>query len=188
MITFCFSDNSHQSKLDFDVGEFFMFGSPLALVLAYRRISSFNDKMCANAPKPNINQIYNLFHPTDPVAARLEPLISARFSLLPPVNVARYQKYPLGNGQPYHLRKPFFTVYYLPNSYNRTFYRSYWLILNVLSSVESIQSNPQLFADGLNVPNVQIAHLRRLSEISIQSTMSGIIETVPLQTVSACTY
>lgn len=39
------------------------------------------------------------------MAARLEPLLSARFSILPPVNIARYAKYPLGNGQPYHLRK-----------------------------------------------------------------------------------
>jgi hypothetical protein len=52
-----------------------------------------------------VQQVYNLFHPTDPVAARLEPLLSARFSMLPPVNVARYQKYPLGDGQPYHLCK-----------------------------------------------------------------------------------
>lgn len=55
--------------------------------------------------RPSCLQVYNLFHPTDPVAARLEPLLSARFSILPPVNVARYAKYPLGNGQPYHLRK-----------------------------------------------------------------------------------
>lgn len=52
-----------------------------------------------NVVRPLVNQVYNLFHPTDPVAARLEPIISAKFSLLTPVNVARYQKYPLGNGQ-----------------------------------------------------------------------------------------
>lgn len=80
-----------------------MFGSPLAVVLAYRKISLGGDKS-SNIQRPLVNQVYNLFHPTDPVAARLEPLISARFSLLPPVIVARYQKYPLGNGQPYHLR------------------------------------------------------------------------------------
>jgi len=86
------------------VGDFFTFGSPLALVLAYRKIAASNDKN-SFIPRPLVNQMYNLFHPTDPVAARLEPLISARFSLIPPVNIARYQKYPLGNGQPYHLRK-----------------------------------------------------------------------------------
>nr|XP_012152055.1 PREDICTED: protein retinal degeneration B isoform X2 [Megachile rotundata] len=142
------SEMSH-CKLDFEVGEFFMFGSPLALVLAYRKISSSSDKT-SNIKRPLVNQLYNLFHPTDPVAARLEPLISAKFSLLPPVNVARYQKYPLGNGQPYHL-------------------------------LETIQSNPQLFSDGLNMP---MSHLRRLSDISIHSTMSGMVEIVPLQLVS----
>ena len=28
----------------------------------------------------------------------MEPLLSARFSQVPPVNVARYQKYPMGDG------------------------------------------------------------------------------------------
>lgn len=55
--------------------------------------------------RPSVQQVYNLFHPTDPVSARIEPLLSARFSMLPPVNVSRYQKYPLGDGQPYHLCK-----------------------------------------------------------------------------------
>nr|XP_033321722.1 protein retinal degeneration B isoform X3 [Megalopta genalis] len=132
------------SKLDFDVGEFFMFGSPLALVLAYRKISAGGDKN-SNTKRPSVNQLYNLFHPTDPVAARLEPLISARFSLLPPVNVARYQKYPLGNGQPYHL-------------------------------LETIQSNAQLFTD------MPVAHIRRLSDISIHSTMSGMVENIQVVT------
>jgi len=49
--------------------------------------------------------------------------------------------------------------------------------------VETIQTNPQLFADGLNIPNLQF--LRRLSDISLQSTMSGIIDNVPLQAVTA---
>ncbi|KZC13276.1 Protein retinal degeneration B [Dufourea novaeangliae] len=148
------SDFQH-SKLDFEVGDFFMFGSPLALVLAYRKISTSSDKN-SNINRPLVNQVYNLFHPTDPVAARLEPLISARFSLIPPVNVARYQKYPLGNGQPYHL-------------------------------LETIQSNPQLFTDGLNIPNMSMSHIRRLSDISIHSTMSGMVENVPLQVVSNLT-
>jgi len=81
-----------------------MFGSPLALVLAYRKITASSDRN-SFIPRPLVNQVYNLFHPTEPVAARLEPLISARFSLIAPVNIAEYGKYPLGNGQPYHLRK-----------------------------------------------------------------------------------
>lgn len=103
-IFFLCSDHSQQCKLEFEVSEFFMFGSPLGLVLSYRKISS-NDDKSSNIPRPAVNHVYNMFHPTEPVAARLEPLISARFSLLPPVNVARYQKYPLGNGLPCHLRE-----------------------------------------------------------------------------------
>jgi hypothetical protein len=38
----CCSD--HQCRLEFEVSDFFMFGSPLALVLAYRKISSPDDK------------------------------------------------------------------------------------------------------------------------------------------------
>ncbi|XP_018341092.1 PREDICTED: protein retinal degeneration B isoform X1 [Trachymyrmex septentrionalis] len=147
------SSGTNDNKLDFEVGDFFMFGSPLALVLAYRKITASSDRN-SFIPRPLVNQVYNLFHPTEPVAARLEPLISARFSLIAPVNIAEYGKYPLGNGQPYHL-------------------------------LETIQTNPQLYADGLNVPNFQMSHLRRLSDISLQSTMSGIIDNVPLQAVSA---
>lgn len=42
------SSTSEQIKLEFEVADFFMFGSPLALVLAYRKISSQDDKssMC----------------------------------------------------------------------------------------------------------------------------------------------
>ena len=49
-------------------------------------------------PRPPVLQLYNLFHPSDPIACRIEPLLSARFSQVPPINVARYQKYPMGDG------------------------------------------------------------------------------------------
>ncbi|KAG5874802.1 hypothetical protein JTB14_012438 [Gonioctena quinquepunctata] len=139
------SDQSGQIKLEFDVTDFFMFGSPLALVLAYRKISSQEEKT-NNITRPACLQVYNMFHPTDPVAARLEPLLSARFSILPPVNIPRYAKYPLGNGQPYHL-------------------------------LEILQTNPQMFSDSLQP--------RRLSEVSIQSTVSGLIDNIPLQAINA---
>lgn len=127
-------------KLDFEVGDFFMFGSPLSIVLASRRLT--DSKL--GATRPHCHQLYNLFHPTDPISARLEPLISARFSMLPPINIPRYAKYPLGNGQPYHL-------------------------------LELIQTCPHMFSDGP----------RRLSDASIQSNHSGLIDNVPLTTINA---
>ncbi|KAL1140219.1 hypothetical protein AAG570_000151 [Ranatra chinensis] len=143
------SEHGNLVKLDFEVSELFMFGSPLSLVLAFRKISSSEDRQSA-INRPAVNQVYNLFHPTDPMAARLEPLISARFSLLPPVNIPRYQKYPLGSGQPYHL-------------------------------LETVQSNPQIFSEGQSA-NI---HNRRLSEVSIQSTVSGVIDSLPLQMINS---
>ncbi len=74
---------------DFEVSDFFVFGSPLALVLAYRKILLGGvDGACA-IPRPPVQQVYNLFHPTDPLACRMEPLLSARFSRVPPINVPR---------------------------------------------------------------------------------------------------
>ncbi|XP_016974661.1 protein retinal degeneration B isoform X1 [Drosophila rhopaloa] len=139
------SSDSRATKLDFEVCDFFMFGSPLSVVLAARKL---HDAKAALA-RPNCHQVYNLFHPTDPIASRLEPLLSARFSILAPVNVPRYAKYPLGNGQPLHL-------------------------------LEVIQSHPQHFNDGNN-----LLAGRRLSDASMQSTISGLIENVSLSTIHA---
>lgn len=48
--------------------------------------------------RPACQQVYNLFHPADPSACRLEPLLERKFHLLPPFNVPRYQRFPLGDG------------------------------------------------------------------------------------------
>ncbi|KAI1881975.1 hypothetical protein AGOR_G00245720 [Albula goreensis] len=48
--------------------------------------------------RPACQQVYNLFHPADPSASRLEPLLEKKFHLLPPFSVPRYQRFPLGDG------------------------------------------------------------------------------------------
>nr|CAG4636761.1 EOG090X00NX [Ceriodaphnia reticulata] len=86
--------------LDFEVGDCFLLGSPLALVLAFRKWShSHGEDSRACWPRPHCHGIYNLFHLMDPLAARLEPLLSARFANTRPVSVPRYQRYPLGDGK-----------------------------------------------------------------------------------------
>ncbi|XP_063951970.1 protein retinal degeneration B-like [Lytechinus pictus] len=84
-------------KVEFEVTHFFMFGSPLGLVLAYRR--SLQDFRPTLPLKPACSQLYNLFHRTDPSAARLEPLLHSKFSVVTPFSVERYQKYPMGDGR-----------------------------------------------------------------------------------------
>uniref|UniRef100_A0A3Q2DJU9 Phosphatidylinositol transfer protein membrane associated 2 n=1 Tax=Cyprinodon variegatus TaxID=28743 RepID=A0A3Q2DJU9_CYPVA len=74
-------DGSSLGKFDFEVADVFLFGSPLVAQL-----------------RPACQQVYNLFHPADPSASRLEPLLERKFHLLPPFSVPRYQRFPLGDG------------------------------------------------------------------------------------------
>ncbi|XP_028851443.1 membrane-associated phosphatidylinositol transfer protein 2-like isoform X5 [Denticeps clupeoides] len=83
-------------KFDFDVSDFFLFGSPLGLVLALRKTAV--PALDVAQHRPACQQVYNLFHPADPSASRLEPLLEKKFHLLPPISVPRYQRFPLGDG------------------------------------------------------------------------------------------
>ncbi|XP_056002501.1 protein retinal degeneration B-like isoform X4 [Ostrea edulis] len=87
-------------KLDFEVSEFFMLGSPLGLVLAYRRMVMGDE---SPPQSPLCNQVYNLFHSSDPSAVRLEPLVHDSFKHISPVKISRYNKFPLGDGEPIHV-------------------------------------------------------------------------------------
>uniref|UniRef100_A0A669C7Z4 Phosphatidylinositol transfer protein membrane associated 2 n=1 Tax=Oreochromis niloticus TaxID=8128 RepID=A0A669C7Z4_ORENI len=83
-------------KFEFEVTDFFLFGSPLGLVLALRK--TVVPTLDVSALRPACQQVYNMFHPADPSASRLEPLLDKRFYLLPPFSVPRYQRFPLGDG------------------------------------------------------------------------------------------
>ena len=72
------------SHFHFDVGHFFLLGSPLPIVLAYRQAAGQGPH-----PRPNCVQVYNLFHPGNPVVARLEPLLVTATHQIPPVNIPR---------------------------------------------------------------------------------------------------
>ncbi|XP_072290148.1 membrane-associated phosphatidylinositol transfer protein 2-like isoform X2 [Eucyclogobius newberryi] len=89
-------DGTALGKFDFEVTDFFLFGSPLGLVLALRK--TVIPMMDVAQLRPACQQVYNLFHPADPSASRLEPLLEKKFHLLPPFNVPRYQRFPLGDG------------------------------------------------------------------------------------------
>ncbi|XP_034094117.1 membrane-associated phosphatidylinositol transfer protein 2-like isoform X6 [Gymnodraco acuticeps] len=89
-------DGSSLGRFDFEVSDFFLFGSPLGLVLALRK--TVIPLLDVAQLRPACQQVYNLFHPADPSASRLEPLLERKFHLLPPFNVPRYQRFPLGDG------------------------------------------------------------------------------------------
>ncbi|XP_062814691.1 membrane-associated phosphatidylinositol transfer protein 2 isoform X4 [Anolis carolinensis] len=89
-------DGGNVGKFEFEITDFFLFGSPLGLVLALRKtvIPTLNIFQL----RPACQQVYNLFHPADPSASRLEPLLEKKFHILPPFNIPRYQRFPLGDG------------------------------------------------------------------------------------------
>ncbi|XP_037694004.1 membrane-associated phosphatidylinositol transfer protein 1 isoform X2 [Choloepus didactylus] len=83
------------ARLDFKVSGFFLFGSPLGLVLALRK--TVMPALEVAQMRPACEQIYNLFHAADPCASRLEPLLAPKFQAIAPLAVPRYQKFPLGD-------------------------------------------------------------------------------------------
>ncbi|XP_054145060.1 membrane-associated phosphatidylinositol transfer protein 2 isoform X3 [Melozone crissalis] len=89
-------DGGNIGKFDFEITDFFLFGSPLGLVLALRK--TVIPALDIFQLRPACQQVYNLFHPADPSASRLEPLLERKFYLLPPFNIPRYQRFPLGDG------------------------------------------------------------------------------------------
>ncbi|XP_055214254.1 membrane-associated phosphatidylinositol transfer protein 2 isoform X7 [Gorilla gorilla gorilla] len=83
-------------RFDFEITDLFLFGCPLGLVLALRK--TVIPALDVFQLRPACQQVYNLFHPADPSASRLEPLLERRFHALPPFSIPRYQRYPLGDG------------------------------------------------------------------------------------------
>ncbi|KAJ3606799.1 hypothetical protein NHX12_026318 [Muraenolepis orangiensis] len=74
--------------LKFKVENFFCMGSPLAVFLALRGIRpGIQDTQEHILPKSICQRLFNIFHPTDPVAYRLEPLVLKHYSNVAPVQI-----------------------------------------------------------------------------------------------------
>ncbi|XP_043929501.1 phospholipase DDHD1 [Protopterus annectens] len=85
------SQMTKQPALKFKVENFFCMGSPLAVFLALRGIRPGNN--CSQdhiLPKTVCKRLFNIFHPTDPVAYRLEPLILKHYSSVAAVQIHWY--------------------------------------------------------------------------------------------------
>ncbi|KAL3049393.1 hypothetical protein OYC64_008784 [Pagothenia borchgrevinki] len=88
LLTLEASKTPARPSLKFNVENFFCMGSPLAVFLALRGIrpgtSCHQDHIL---PTSICSRLFNVFHPTDPVAYRLEPLILKHFSNVSPVQI-----------------------------------------------------------------------------------------------------
>eukprot|EP00127_Corallochytrium_limacisporum_P002030 Clim_evm18s99 gene=Clim_evmTU18s99 len=83
--------------LDFEVDCFFMLGSPLGVFLLLRdhRIGPPGTGSTGHAGQsvmPKCRRFYNVFHPYDPVAYRIEPIIEPSMAKLKPQNIPFYKK------------------------------------------------------------------------------------------------
>ncbi|NWX23128.1 PITM2 protein, partial [Aegotheles bennettii] len=140
-------DGGNIGKFEFEITDFFLFGSPLGLVLALRK--TVIPALDIFQLRPACQQVYNLFHPADPSASRLEPLLERKFYLLPPFNVPRYQRFPLGDG----------------NSA---------VLADVVQSHGAVFVESSSLSTPISAP--QFRGFRRASEISIASQVSGMAD------------
>uniref|UniRef100_A0A672L3T7 Phospholipase DDHD1-like n=1 Tax=Sinocyclocheilus grahami TaxID=75366 RepID=A0A672L3T7_SINGR len=85
------SSSRPSPALKFKVENFFCMGSPLAVFLALRGVCpGTNGTQDHILPKSICQRLFNIFHPTDPVAYRLEPLFLKHYSNVAPVQIHWY--------------------------------------------------------------------------------------------------
>ncbi|KAM9735785.1 LOW QUALITY PROTEIN: membrane-associated phosphatidylinositol transfer protein 2-like [Menidia menidia] len=180
-------------KFDFEVTDFFLFGSPLGLVLALRK--TVVPSLDVSALRPACQQVYNLFHPADPSASRLEPLLDKRFHLLPPFVIPRYQRFPLGDGHSALLMETVqsnpqllmeagavMSQRCLDNAVSETSIPVpvlNWPSSHLHAETDSLQSNILVDGPCAAPPSPGVPHLRcsrRASEVSIASQVSGLAD------------
>ncbi|KAI3450171.1 hypothetical protein Pfo_006836 [Paulownia fortunei] len=82
------------TKLEFKVDTFFAVGSPLGVFLSLRNVrigigkgKEYWKEININEEMPACRQMFNIFHPFDPVAYRIEPLICKEFMHKLPVTI-----------------------------------------------------------------------------------------------------
>uniref|UniRef100_A0A671VNG8 Phosphatidylinositol transfer protein membrane associated 2 n=1 Tax=Sparus aurata TaxID=8175 RepID=A0A671VNG8_SPAAU len=153
-------------KFDFEVTDFFLFGSPLGLVLALRK--TVVPSLDVSALRPACQQVYNLFHPADPSASRLEPLLDKRFHLLPPFSVPRYQRFPLGDGHSALLADSLHSHIFVDGQYpSSTSPGVPHLRFNRRASEASLASQVSGLADSYTASNIATSKSSLLSQLAL---------------------
>ncbi|EPX74816.1 phospholipase [Schizosaccharomyces octosporus yFS286] len=100
-------------QLDFPVNNFFTLGSPLGLFQMLngkriagptprsgiaRSVSCSENHVDSTVSVLRCNNFYNIFHPTDPISYRVEPLIVKNMSHLKPQSIPHFRPYSNENG------------------------------------------------------------------------------------------
>ena len=92
------SENVSSYGLDFQVTNFFALGSPLGIFITLKYLKSYEfgvehdvDHLGNFFVLPKCQNMYNIFHPYDPVGYRIEPCIAVRFKENQPELVAYHK-------------------------------------------------------------------------------------------------
>jgi len=79
--------NLDYPRLNFEVENYFAFGSPIGVFLTLRQQEKLNPAW------PSCRHFYNLYHSNDPIAYRIEPLLNNDYTTIKPVIVSSiYEK------------------------------------------------------------------------------------------------
>jgi hypothetical protein len=73
--------------LNFKPSCFFALGSPIAMFLTIRGVKNIGHDFRL----PTCRKMYNIFHPFDPVAYRIEPLVNADYAQLQPITLPHHK-------------------------------------------------------------------------------------------------
>jgi len=81
------SSGCNSPKLEFEVEIAFMLGSPIPVFLMIR---NQQEPLCQDFVLPGCRRVFNIFHPFDPVAYRMEPLIDPRNADIEPKIISHW--------------------------------------------------------------------------------------------------
>ncbi|XP_072401770.1 triacylglycerol hydrolase DDHD2 isoform X2 [Diabrotica undecimpunctata] len=77
----------HYTRLNFEPKNFFALGSPIGMFVIVRGLDTLGE----NFSLPTCPAFYNIFHPYDPIAYRIESLINPEFAKLKPVLIPHHK-------------------------------------------------------------------------------------------------
>jgi hypothetical protein len=81
-------ETTYYPQLSFSVFNTFMIGSPISVFLMIR---NQHQPMGEGYSLPGCKRVFNIFHPYDPAAYRLEPLLDKHFSFVEPVIISHWR-------------------------------------------------------------------------------------------------
>ncbi|KAG7220749.1 hypothetical protein INR49_031992 [Caranx melampygus] len=139
--------------LKFKVENFFCMGSPLAVFLALRGIRPGNNGVQDHIlPTTICKRLFNIFHPTDPVAYRLEPLILKHYSNIAPVQIHWYNT---TSPTPYDQIRP--------------------MLLNAPKETTSVSDSESIPSPCTSPPQVRRHYGESITSLGKASIMGGIL-------------